>query len=165
MWPLTTATVAANGTNLLVVWQDARGSGMDVYGARVVGASVLDPLGLPINTGVPGQQLPALASGSSRAFLVVNQAVRNGADRIVGNIVWIDDAPVITSITRAAGSATLIWSSITGRTYRVQYRANITDPSWLDLSGDVFATTSTATKTDSTIGTALTRFYRVSLLP
>ena len=157
--------VAANGTNLLVVWQDARGSGLDVYGARVVGASVLDPLGLAINTGVLGQQLPALASGSARAFLVVNQAVRNGADRIVGNILWIDDAPFITSITRAGGSATLIWTSISGRTYRVQYRANITDPSWLDLSGDVLATTSTATKTDSTIGTALTRFYRVILLP
>ena len=47
----------------------------------------------------------------------------------------------------------------------MQYRTNITDPSWLDLSGDVVATASTATKTDSTIGTALTRFYQVSLLP
>lgn len=157
--------VAGNGANLLVVWQDERGGGLDVYGARVVGASVLDPLGLAINTGTPGQQLPALVSGSDRAFLVVNQAVRNGADRIVGNLVRIDDAPFITSITRAGGSATLIWTSISGRTYRVQYRANITDSSWLDLSGDVLATTNTATKTDSTLGIALTRFYRVSLLP
>jgi hypothetical protein len=120
---------------------------------------------LAINTGAPGQQLPALASGSSGAFLVVNQAVRNGADRIVGNIVRIDDAPFITSITRAGGSATLIWTSVSGRTYRVQYRANITDPSWLNLSGDVVATAGTATKTDNTLGTALTRFYQVSLLP
>jgi hypothetical protein len=157
--------VAANGTNLLVVWQDARGSGLDVYGARVVGARVLDPLGLAINAGGPGQQFPALAAGSSRAFLVVNQAVRDGADRIVANLVWIDDAPVITSITRAGGSATLIWTSLSGRTYRVQYRVNITDPAWLDVSGDVLATASTSTKTDNTLGTALTRFYRVSLLP
>jgi hypothetical protein len=157
--------VAANGTNLLVVWQDARDSGADVYGARVLGGSVLDPLGLPINTGVPGQEFPALASGSSRAFLVVNQAVRNGADRIIGNIVRTDDAPFITTIARAGGSATLIWTSIPGRTYRVRYRANITDPTWFDLSGDVVAAASTATKTDSTIGSALARFYQVSLLP
>jgi hypothetical protein len=157
--------VAANGTNLLVVWQDARGSGMDIYGARVVGASVLDPLGLAINTGVPGQQLPAVSSGSSRVFLVVNQAMRSSAERIVGNIVWIDDNPFITRITRAVGSATLVWTSITGRTYRVQYRTNITDPSWFDLSGDVLSLSNTAIKTDNSIGTALRRFYRISLLP
>ena len=47
----------------------------------------------------------------------------------------------------------------------MQYRTNITDSSWLDLNGDVFATTTTASKTDSTIGTALPRFYRVGLQP
>ncbi len=157
--------VAANGTNLLVVWQDARGGGADVYGTRVDGATVRDPLGVVINTGVAGQQFPALASGSSRAFLVVNQAVRGGAERIVGNLVWLDDNPFITRITRAIGSATLTWTSITGRTYRVQYRTNITDLSWFDLSGDLLANGNSATKTDNTIGTALTRFYRLCLLP
>ena len=159
--------VAANGTNLVVVWQDARdgSGGMDVYGARVVGAGVLDPLGLEINADAQGQQSPALASGSSGAFLVANQAVRSGAERIVGNLVRLDDVLLITRITRAAGSATLFWTSIAGRTYRVQYRANITDPSWLNLSGDVLATGNIATKTDGSIGAALRRFYRVSLLP
>ncbi len=42
---------------------------------------------------------------------------------------------------------------------------NIGDAAWVDLAGDVVSGGTTATKTDTTLGTNATRFYRVFVLP
>jgi hypothetical protein len=68
------------------------------------------------------------------------------------------------SITANEGAAAITWSSIAGRTYRVQYKNNLTDANWTDLSPDVTATGVTASKTDN-VGTQPRRFYQVVLLP
>lgn len=56
------------------------------------------------------------------------------------------------------------WAAVTGKVYRVQYKNGLTDPKWLDLSGDVTATGPSASKTDPTTGTVSNRFYRVLLV-
>jgi hypothetical protein len=63
------------------------------------------------------------------------------------------------------GRAILTWLSISGRTYRVQYKTELTQASWTDRSGDVTAAGAVSTKTDNTLGSASPRFYRVALLP
>ena len=68
------------------------------------------------------------------------------------------DTPVLTSTT-----VTLFWSSIPGRTYRLQYTPNLNGNNWIDLPGDVTASGTTASKADTR--TTAPRFYRVALLP
>jgi hypothetical protein len=59
-------SVAFDGSNYLVVWQDDRsGVDSDIYGARVSQSGVvLDPTGIAISTDVGDQQYPVVAFGS-----------------------------------------------------------------------------------------------------
>jgi hypothetical protein len=164
-----TPAVAASDTNYLVVWQDDRNSatnGADIYGARVTtGGVVLDPAGVAINTGLFDQQLPKLAAGSPGVFLVVCQSMESGASRTEGNLVYLEDFPIITEITVASGSATLRWLSIPGRTYRVQFTSNLSSLGWSNVVPDIVASGTVTTQMEATIGSAQARFYRVVLLP
>jgi hypothetical protein len=161
--------VASTGTNYLVVWQDGRTSaitGVDLCGARVATDGTLqDPTGFAINTGPAGQQFPKLASGSPGLFLVVSQSLENGAQRAVGNFVYLNEFPVILSIEVSNGAATITWLSIPNRTYRVQFTQDMATGSWTDLQLDVTAMGTTSTKVDNTVGASGQRFYRVVLLP
>lgn len=70
----------------------------------------------------------------------------------------------ITSITVTPGVSALIeWSSVTGKTYRVQYRDTLTN-AWTDLSGDVTAAGISASKLDTTIAGVTQRYYRVMVI-
>lgn len=73
--------------------------------------------------------------------------------------------PHIESINLSGATVTIIWQAVPSRTYRLQYKTNLTDPAWLDLPGDVTAGSLTATNTDLLHLEAQTRFYRVALLP
>ncbi len=77
------------------------------------------------------------------------------------NRLW--DEPVLGSLVVDLdnGFATVVWASIPGATYRVQYKNNLDDPAWTDLPGDVVATGTTAMKTDATVPGIAQRFYRV----
>lgn len=92
--------VAFDGVDYFVAWQDRRNAvnGLDIYGARVdpLGA-VLDPSGIAINTNSFNQQLPALASSWDRKFLVASQGTQDGINRIVGNLVSAQVAPIAQS--------------------------------------------------------------------
>jgi hypothetical protein len=71
----------------------------------------------------------------------------------------------ITRITLTPGVSTLIeWSSVAGKTYRLQYNSTLTG-AWTNLPGDVTATGATTSKLDNTITGLMQRFYRVRLLP
>ena len=94
-------------------------------------------------------------SDPSDAVLATNQAV--------GTIYNVNALPVIQSIQVNAGQVTLSWSSIPGISYRVQYKSHPPD-AWSNLSGDVGATNTTSSKTD-TSGLMTDRFYRVMVLP
>ena len=160
--------VAASDPSYLVVWQDGRNSsttGVDIYGTQVNADGSVSGAAFAINTASSDQESPKLASGSPRTFLVVCQSLASGSSRAVGNLVNLDVFPVITRIDKVATSATLTWLSLSGRTYRVQYKPSLSVTGWNDLSGDVTATNSTASKADNTLNNVTNRFYRVGLLP
>ena len=69
-------------------------------------------------------------------------------------------APVLQSIAVTNGLVTIVWSSVPGQMYRVQYESSLVATNWTDLPPDVTATGPTASKTD-VIGDAPQRFYRV----
>lgn len=69
--------VAYNGTNFLVVWEDTRNGGSDLYGARVGSTGVVrDPSGIPISTSASDQIAPTVAC-SGADWLVVWQDFRS----------------------------------------------------------------------------------------
>ncbi len=101
-------SVASDGTNFFVVWEDGRngvdgGSG-DVYGARVqANGTLLDPNGLVVSATAQLQSAPSVAFGSGQYF-----------------VVWTDN--------RAGITAQAIYGS------RVSTAGSILDPSGLPIS-------------------------------
>ena len=81
-------TVAFDGTNYLVAWQDYRSTDFDVYGARVSPAgNVLEPDGIAIATSGTYQRFPAVAFGGG-CFLVTYELWNDdGYDGIWGRRV------------------------------------------------------------------------------
>ncbi|WP_434384329.1 hypothetical protein [Melittangium boletus] len=76
--------VAHNGTNFLVVWQDARSGVSDIYGARVNGAgTVLNANGILISVATGAQERPSVAYNGSD-FVVVWEDSRGGNADIYG---------------------------------------------------------------------------------
>ncbi len=61
----------------------------------------------------------------------------------------------------AAGAMRLTWPSAAGKIYRAAYKNNLTDPSWTYFIGDITATGTTTTWTDTTTAAANKRFYQV----
>jgi hypothetical protein len=84
-----------------------------------------------------------------------------------GGTLTLTPEPLITSITVSGTDVTLVWTAVAGQKYRVQYTADLVGyppgSSWTDLTPDVTATGSTATKTDSVGGTTH-RFYRIAVV-
>jgi hypothetical protein len=65
-------SVASNGTDYFVVWEDYRsGIGFpDIYGARVASdGTVLDPTGIAVSTAVYGEYTPSVASNGTDYFV------------------------------------------------------------------------------------------------
>jgi hypothetical protein len=77
--------VAMGRENFMVVWQDDRNSGYDVYGYDVYGARVtqagvvLDPEGIAVSTAAGSQESPALTSDGEN-FVVAWTDGRNGSN-------------------------------------------------------------------------------------
>ena len=61
-------------------------------------------------------------------------------------------------------NVTLSWNTVAGRAYRVQYKSELSEPSWTDLAGDITADATTAIKVDGSINGARQRYYRIVLL-
>ena len=69
----------------------------------------------------------------------------------------------VTPPTLTSNGVTISWTAILGQTYRLQYKTNLTDAAWVDLSTDVTATNGTMNISDPAIYPQ--RFYRLLLLP
>ena len=72
--------------------------------------------------------------------------------------------PVIVSLDLVNDTALITWSTITGKTYRVQYKDSLVASNWSDLLPDTTANGSKTTATNSLDNSPL-RFYRVFQLP
>ncbi|MBM7115691.1 TolB family protein [Archangium primigenium] len=81
----TEPAVTHDGTNFLVVWQDYRNGGHDIYAARVSNAGiVLDSSGIPISTYVNHQTKPAVASNGTNSLVVWQDTRSGGTEDIYG---------------------------------------------------------------------------------
>ncbi len=86
----TSASVAFDGTNFLVVWEDERSTQKDIFGARVsLQGEILDPVGIPICTYQRVQSQVGVAWGGEN-YLVVWQDWREGAWSVYGARVDAD---------------------------------------------------------------------------
>jgi VCBS repeat-containing protein len=91
-------------------------------------------------------------------------ATNVGAARVSINVINSNPAPIISSISLSNSLTTLKWTSIAGRTYRLEYKTNLLDLSWIPVTPDLVATGSVVTATNGT-GNTTRRFYHVILLP
>ena len=71
---------------------------------------------------------------------------------------------VITISPVSGGPVQVLWSAVSGKKYRVQFKDSLTDTNWTALPGDVNATDTTAFKEDTTPATGNQRYYRVLLI-
>ena len=162
--------VAFNGTNFLAVWGSA---GVSPGPTRLIWAAWIARDGLvllrdlPVNTTWidTNEIFPAVAAGPSNSFLVLAEGSRNGATRVIGNLVSLADTPVLQSVTFAGGVANISWRAEAGKTYRVQFKPDLGYTNWNDLEPLVTATNFAASILDPTIGQDSQRFYRVLQLP
>ncbi|HAV63208.1 MAG TPA: hypothetical protein DCY13_12690, partial [Verrucomicrobiales bacterium] len=67
-------------------------------------------------------------------------------------------------VAPTAGDPQILWSAVPGRTYRVQFKDDVTSPTWENLPGDVTAGSSTGMAIDDTGTGTEDRFYRVLLV-
>lgn len=66
---------------------------------------------------------------------------------------------VMTISSMNSGLVTILWNSAPGKTYRIQYKDDLTSANWSELKGGVVATSNTASKEDTLVTGQ--RFYRV----
>jgi len=62
------------------------------------------------------------------------------------------------------GQRQLIWRAEPGKTYRVEYKSDLSGATWTSLGQVITAATPTASAIDTTAGTPEKRFYRVALV-
>ncbi len=130
-------------------------------GVSVNSVTYNNPTNLTVNLTVAPNATPG-----ARTITVTNPdgqsaASLSGLLTIVGGI---NLAPTLDSISNSNFTSILTWGSISGTTYRVQFKTNLNEAAWLDLLPTVTATGVTASATDSS-ATNDARFYRVLVVP
>jgi hypothetical protein len=140
----------------------------EVYGTSLSAALVTPTThgGLTFNSNGSFTYTPTAGFAGTDSFVYqANDGTTNlGTARVTINVINSNPAPVFLSISLSNFLTTLKWSSVSGRTYRLQYRTNLLDPTWITVSPDILATGSVVTATDG-VGNATSRFYRAALLP
>ena len=112
-----------------------------------------------------------LPAGAATNFTVTVTAVQISADAITNNgslpeqdfalVIYNAQiaAPVAQSVSISNNLAVMNWTVPVNFNYRVQYKNNITDTNWTDLTSDILATNSPVTVTNLMSPTQ--RFYRL----
>ncbi len=72
---------------------------------------------------------------------------------------------VMTITSPGSGSTTVLWSAVPGRSYRVQFKDEVTEAQWTDWGEVVTASSSTGAAVDLAAPATGHRFYRVLLVP
>ena len=70
---------------------------------------------------------------------------------------------ILQSTRTLGGGIKFTWNSVAGKTYRIASKSDMTS-AWKDLSGNIIATNSTATWTDTVMSDANRQFYTVYML-
>jgi MBG domain (YGX type) len=142
---------------------------------KIFGAA--DPAFTATYTGFVNGETPAVLGGTlafTRApgqnigsYLITPSGQTSGNYVITfntGTLTITAPAPLMFPLALLGKTNVVIsWSAVSNGTYRVQYQPVLNATNWTDLIGDVTATGSTASKTDSL--TTTNRFYRVRVQP
>jgi hypothetical protein len=72
--------------------------------------------------------------------------------------------PVMLTVHKAAGNATVFWRTAPGKHYQLQFKNLLTEATWTDIGTVLSATDFVTSEIDTTIGTNGQRYYRVHLL-
>ena len=72
--------------------------------------------------------------------------------------------PSFQSVSQSNGILGLVWTADTGLLYQLQYKTNLDQQIWTNLSSPITATNAAVTFSDN-IGPDNQRFYRIVLLP
>ena len=128
--------------------------------------------GVNSTSGSSDSGAPNPASATTPVILLAAAAdqdadgMTNEAEQIAGtNPLSQASALRITSSSRPTGSSFVVtWSSVSGKTYRVQASNTLAAGSFADISGDIVATGASSSFTD-TGATGTWKFYQVRVLP
>lgn len=127
----------------------------------------------PMNWAIEGQEVArtntyvgiTLNGTPSAAYLnstkaTAKQRMAMGGQRLAKllNTIFVTNAPVIASAIVTNDNFGFSWSSISGRTYRVQWKQELNDAVWNDLT-DITASTNSTSFTEA-IAEKQQRFYR-----
>jgi len=125
--------------------------------------AIIDPAGRLIDSVEFGSQADNVSQGrfpnGGAAPYVSMNTPTPGAPNIFGG-----SGPRLTGIELLLGDQIrFTWTTEVGGRYRVQAKDNLADADWTELTGDITATESTASRTLAVTG--LQRFYRIAKLP
>ena len=79
-------------------------------------------------------------------------------------VINIVSRPFINGFEVSSNVVNLTWTSLAGKTYRLQHKASLEDTNWFDVLPDFPATGDTSTLTNAFLPDAA-RFYRVMVVP
>ena len=155
----TAATITSNAVVLVGVLPADTGNVSFVTNGYVANFATAN-----VGTGIPVTVTGLGLAGSAAGNYSLSQPTNLTAN-ITGKVITILSVPppVITSIQLTNGVVTIMWNSVTGGMYRVQYNSSLNGGGWTDISPDVTATGSTATQTNA-VGSVSQRFYRIEVL-
>jgi uncharacterized repeat protein (TIGR03803 family) len=155
----------------------ALGSDGNIYGTTYAGGpngdggifkitpqGALTPLYLFSGGNDGSSSYATLAQGTDGDFYGTTQLGGAKGFGVVFKINLFSTAPVLTSITRSAGTIDITWSGLPGKSFQAQDATNLTQTNWNLLGGPVTATNGFGSQTDSAPGSTQ-RFYRVYLIP
>ena len=75
-----------------------------------------------------------------------------------------NNAPNLQIMVPSAGTLTMNWGAVSGRTYQAQYKTDLNQVNWSNLGNGITVTNDTGSVSDA-IGPDPERFYRVIMLP
>jgi hypothetical protein len=78
--------------------------------------------------------------------------------------VSLQSRPAFQNVSHTGSLVSFSWSSISGRTYQLQYSRDLSSAGWTNLGGSITATNTSVSASDPIISDRH-RFYRVMLLP
>jgi len=106
---------------------------------------------------------PVSGSYSNRTQATTVQRMAIGGQRLAKllNTIFVTDAPTITGVTLTNGNCRMTWSAVSGRSYRVQWKQELNEAAWHDLT-NVTSSTNSASMTDGPL--QIQRFYRVTVV-
>jgi hypothetical protein len=128
------------------------------------GTTLLDQ----VNVGVVGwtnRRFNVTATGTSTTLTF--QSYDDNAFLVLDDVsVVTAPSPVLSKPTVTAGTLNLNWSTMTGLNYQVQYKTNLTQPSWINLGSLTNAAGSAISFSDSNaVKNVPRRFYRIQMSP